>query len=602
MPRYHVPARAGDHTVDARMLLLCALALVVGTGAAAGAWVLLHLIAFFTNLFWFGRPSFEEAAITSATLGPWGILPPIAGALVVGLMARFGSEKIRGHGIPEAMEAILYGESRLSVKVALLKPLSSAISIGSGGPFGAEGPIIMTGGAIGSLFAQCFHLSAAERKALLVAGAAAGMTAIFGTPLAAVLLAVEVLLFEWKPRSLLPVIVAVLVALAWRAAGMGQGPLFATGVAAPTSPWTLPGAAALGLGIGLVAACLSTLLYRIEDGFELSRVHWMWWPAIGAVAVGIGGYLDPRVLGAGYDNIRMLLTGNPTAQSVAALLLIKASVWLIALGSGTSGGVLAPFLIIGGAIGWLAGAALPGAGAFWAMAGMAAIMSAGMRAPLTGVLFAAEITGRYDALPLLLACSAAAYGINILATRRSILTEKIARRGRHLLHEYGVDPLDVLLARSVMTPAPETLPDTLTVGEAVAFFEGPARHRSYPVVDSGGHLAGLVSRADALGWRRDAFDPAARLGEALSDAGQPSAHETMPCGAVAELIVESGVGRIPVVSTEGIVVGIITRQDLLRARRTGHQREAWRPGAPARDRAAVPAEGPAEGPAGLARS
>lgn len=569
--------RLGDYSADRRMALLCLMALAVGSGGAAGAWALLHLIAVFTNLFWFGHLSFAEVDIADASIGAAGILPPVAGALIIGLMARYGSEKIRGHGIPEAMETILYGQSRLSPKVAVLKPVSSAISIGSGGPFGAEGPIIMTGGAIGSLFAQSFRLSAVERKALLVAGAAAGMTAIFGTPIAAILLAVEVLLFEWKPRSLLPVITAVLVALSWRTTWADAGPLFPATGALPEAFWILPGAAALGLGIGLAAAVFSAALYWIEDGFERLPVHWMWWPALGAVAVGIGGWIDPRVLGAGYGNIRDLVSAPLDAGSVLTLLAIKAFVWLVALGSGTSGGVLAPLLILGGALGWLGGLVLPGSETFWAMIGMAAIMSSGMRAPLTGILFAAEATGRPDALPVMTACAAAAYGINVLVSRRSILTEKIARRGRHLVQEFGVDPLDILQAGAVMTPRPDVLPEAMTVAQAIVYFAQEARHRSLPVVDEAGRLVALISRSDALAWRQGAGDPDATLGETLSDRAQPVAHPDTLCSAVADLIVQSGVGRLPVVRRgDGIVVGILTRQDLLRARLDQRQQETER--------------------------
>ncbi|WP_210528593.1 chloride channel protein [Rubellimicrobium arenae] len=571
------PARLGDHSADRRMVMLSAMALVVGSGAALGAWVLLRLIALCTNVFWFGRLSVAEVEIADASVGLLALVLPVIGALIIGLMARFGSDKIRGHGIPEAMEAILYGESRLSPKVAVLKPLSSAISIGSGGPFGAEGPIIMTGGAIGSLFAQCFHLSAAERKTLLVAGAAGGMTAIFGTPLAAILLAVEVLLFEWKPRSLLPVIVAVLVSLAWRATWIGVGPLFPTTASLPDSPWTLPGAAALGLLVGLLSVVLTAALYAIEDAFHRLPVHWMWWPALGAVAVGLGGLIDPRVLGAGYANIHMMLAGTSTTDAILLLLVVKAAVWLLALGSGTSGGVLAPLLILGGALGWLSGRMLPGSEGFWAMIGMAGIMSSGMRAPLTGILFAAEATGRFDALAVMLACSAAAFGVSVLLSHRSILTEKIARRGRHLLQEYGVDPLDLLQAQAVMTPGPETLPGTMTTSAAVEFFARDARHRSYPVVDEAGRLLGLASRTDALGWRQGVGDPGATLVETLSDRAYPVVHPDATCSAVADLAVQSGVGRIPVVSpTDGRVLGVITRQDLLRARLDSRRQDSHR--------------------------
>ena len=460
----------GDHSADWRMLMLAAAALVVGTGGALGAWILLRLIAVATNLFWFARLSAGPVDIGQAHVGLMVVAIPVIGSVIVGLMARYGSDKIRGHGIPEAIEAILYGESRLSPLVAILKPLSSAISIGSGGPFGAEGPIIMTGGAIGSLFAQCFHLSAAERKTLLVAGAAAGMTGIFATPMAAILLALEVLLFEWKPRSFVPVVVAVLVALAWRPLLLGTGPLFPVAAVALPSGWQICGmAVGVGVLVGGEAALLSSCLYRIEDAFHRLPVHWMWWPALGGVVVGLGGLVDIRVLGAGYANIQLLLDGAMSLRLIALLLITKAVVWLVALGSGTSGGVLAPLLILGGALGCLLGQFLPGPAGFWAMIGMAAIMSGAMRAPLTGALFAAELTGRFDALPTILAASAAAYAVSVLVMRRSILTEKIARRGRHVSQEYTVDALEFLQAEQVMTPDPETLPGGMPIREVVAF-------------------------------------------------------------------------------------------------------------------------------------
>jgi len=547
------------------MLILAAMAIVAGTGGAFGAWALLRLIAFATNVLWYGNFSFAPAAI--AHRGPSLLLMvPIFGAVIVGLMARFGSDKIRGHGIPEAIETILYGESRLSPKVALLKPLSSAVSIGSGGPFGAEGPIIMTGGAIGSLFAQLFRLSAAERKTLLVAGATAGMTGIFGTPFASIMLAVELLLFEWKPRSFVPVVTAVLVSLAWRPLLVGSGPLFPFGAATPAGIEPVAISAALGLVTGLLAAVLSFALYRIEDGFHRLPVHWMWWPAIGAVVVGVGALFDARVLGAGYDVIQSLLDGNLLVKAVLVLLIVKAIVWLVALGSGTSGGILAPLLILGGSTGFLIGQYLPGDPGFWAMIGMAGIMSGVMRAPMTGALFAAELTNHLSALPETIAAGSAAYAVSVLIMKRSILTEKIARRGRHILREYTVDALEFLQAAQVMTPDPETLPGDMSVDEAARFFAEKADHRSYPVVDSEGRLLGLVSRQEALQWLVSGHAEG-RLGDALSDASTGCAFPETPCGEVADMMVESGVGRVPIVDpNDRRVVGILSRQDLLKVR------------------------------------
>jgi H+/Cl- antiporter ClcA/predicted transcriptional regulator len=481
-------------------------------------------------------------------------------------MARYGSDKIRGHGIPEAIETILFGDSKLSLKVAVLKPISSAISIGSGGPFGAEGPIIMTGGAIGSLFAQLFRLSAAERKTLLVAGATAGMTGIFGTPFAAIMLAVELLLFEWKPRSFVPVVTAVLVSFAWRPLLVGSGPLFPFAAPTPLGIEPVAISAVLGLITGLEAAILSFILYRLEDGFHRLPIHWMWWPAIGAIVVGIGGVFDVRVLGAGYGVIQQLVDGNLLVKAVLLLLVVKAVVWLVALASGTSGGILAPLLILGGCAGFLIGQYLPGDPGFWAMIGMAGVMSGTMRAPMTGALFAAELTNHMSALPETIAAGAAAHAISVLVMKRSILTEKIARRGRHILREYTVDALEFLQAGQMMTPDPVTLPGDMPLKEAARFFAEEANHRSYPVVDRQGRLVGLVSRQDALEWRV-AGHGEGRLADALSDASTGSAFPETPCGEVADMMVESGVGRVPVIDPKDRkVIGIISRQDLLKVR------------------------------------
>ncbi|HET7282205.1 MAG TPA: chloride channel protein [Sphingomicrobium sp.] len=561
------PRGLADYSADYRMLILAAMATVAGTGGAISAWALLKLIALATNLLWFGNLSFVSAPI--ANRGPLLVLfIPVLGGLIVGLMARFGSDKIRGHGIPEAIETILFGDSKLSLKVAILKPISSAISIGSGGPFGAEGPIIMTGGAIGSLFAQLFDLSAAERKTLLVAGATAGMTGIFGTPLASIMLAVELLLFEWKPRSFVPVVTAVLVSLAWRPLLVGSGPLFPFAAPTPAGMEPVAISAAIGLATGLLAAFMSFLLYRIEDGFHALPIHWMWWPAIGAVVVGIGALFDIRVLGAGYGSIQDLLNGGLVVKAVILLLVVKAIVWLVALGSGTSGGILAPLLILGGCAGFLIGQYLPGDPGFWAMIGMAGVMSGTMRAPMTGALFAAELTNHLPALPETIAAGSAAYAISVLVMKRSILTEKIARRGRHISREYTVDALEFLQAGQLMTPDPETLRGDMPLSEAARFFAEKASHRSYPVVDGQGRLIGLVSRQDALEWRV-AGHAESRLADALSDASTGYAFPETQCGEVADMMVESGVGRVPVVDPKDRkVIGIISRQDLLKVRST----------------------------------
>ena len=305
-------------------------------------------------------------------MGLAAVLVPVVGSLIVGLMARYGSEKIRGHGIPEAIEAILLGRSRLDLKVAILKPLSSAISIGTGGPFGAEGPIIMTGGAIGSLIAQVLPVSDAERKTLLVAGAAAGMTAVFGTPIAAVMLAVELLLFEWTPRSFVPV-ARRRSSPRSRAPGLGWPRRCSPSPAAwPRRSWRSAAGCWSACCSGLLSGLLTRLVYACEDGFLKLPIHWMWWPMLGGLVVGIGGLIDPRALGVGYDNIAQMLQGTLPPGSALRLLAVKAVIWAVALGSGTSGGVLAPLLIMGGGLGAALAHVLPTASpGFWALLAMA---------------------------------------------------------------------------------------------------------------------------------------------------------------------------------------------------------------------------------------
>jgi H+/Cl- antiporter ClcA len=350
----------GDFTADFRLLQIALIAIVVGSLCSVVAVVLLKLIDFFTNLFYYGAFSLAHRIPADHHLGWWSVLIPAAGGLIIGLMARYGSERIRGHGIPEAMEAILIGKSRMQPKVAVLKPLSSAISIGSGGPFGAEGPIIMTGGSLGSLVAQAFQLTAAERKTLLVAGAAGGMSATFATPMAAVLLAVELLLFEWKPRSLIPVALASFVAALLRPMLLEPGPMFPVATHAALSTTALIACALVGLFAGLLALVLTLAVYASEDAFHRLPIHWMWWPALGGLVVGVGGMFQPRALGVGYDIIGQLLQGDYVPSALVGLIIVKAVIWSMALGSGTSGGVLAPLLIMGGALGALLSPFLPG--------------------------------------------------------------------------------------------------------------------------------------------------------------------------------------------------------------------------------------------------
>jgi CIC family chloride channel protein len=567
-----------DFTATPRSLQLALMAAVVGSFGAGAAWVLLKLIALFTNLAYLGRLSVAPASIP-AHLSVWSVAIPVAGSLIIGMMARYGSEKIRGHGIPEAIEAILIGRSRIQLKVALLKPLSSAISIGTGGPFGAEGPIIMTGGALGSLFAQLFHLTSAERKTLLVAGAAAGMTAVFGTPIAAVLMAVELLLFEWKPRSFIPVTVAAIVATMWRPLLIGSGALFPY-MGNPAMPWWGLGLCAVaGVIAGMQSSLLTLLLYGVEDLFRKLPIHWMWWPALGGLVVGLGGLYDPAVLGVGYTNIAMLLAGSLGTAATVTLLWDKALVWIVALSSGTSGGVLAPLLMLGGALGALEAHWMPfGDTGFWALLGMTAILGGTMRAPLTAILFAVELTGNFHVLPALLCASAAGYSFTVLAMGRSILTERIARRGLHLTREYSVDPFEVMRVGEIMAAPVETLSATMTVEDAITFFSrGEDRHKSYPVVTADGQLAGLISRGDVLRWTRNGANGGDLLEDVCSEIATAFPDET--AGALADRMAQGRFSRVPVIARETRkLVGLVTRRELLRVRSLALQAESARHG------------------------
>ena len=565
--------QSADFTRDPRVLMLSLMAVIVGAISALVAYALMRLIAVITNLAFYQQWSTVFQSPDQHRLGYFVIVVPVVGGLVIGLMARYGSERIRGHGIPEALEAILFGRSRMEPKVALLKPLSSAISIGTGGPFGAEGPIIMTGGAFGSLFAQCFHLSSAERKTLLVAGAAGGMAAIFATPVAAVLLAVELLLFEWKPRSFIPVAISAATAAALRVPLLGAGPLFPIVPHATLGGEGLAFALLVGVLAGLGSGCLTMMVYGFEDLFtNWLPIHWMWWPAIGGLCVGVGGFLDPRVLGVGYDTIHALLRGEILGASVIGLLIGKALVWSFALGSGTSGGVLAPLLMMGGALGAAVGRFIPvGDAGMWALIGMAAMMGGTMRAPLTAMIFALELTKDLNLLPGLLVGCIAAHGVTVLLMRRSILTEKVARRGYHVTREYGIDPFAAVRVGEVMERSVATVPAAMRVTELadrIARHDPRlARHEGLPIVDNDGRLAGIITRGDVL----RALERGGNEGVTVLEAGSRDPIVTYPDEILydaASKMLRNHIGRLPVVSRDNPrrLVGYLGRANCMSAR------------------------------------
>ena len=578
--KLHDPAariELGDFNAGPRMLMLSGLGLILGGAGAALAWALLRLIYACTNLFYFQRLSWQFVSPSQNKLGWLAALVPIVGGIIVGLMARYGSEKIRGHGIPEALESILINGARISPRVALFKPIGSAVAIGTGGPFGAEGPIIMTAGSVGSLLGQFFHLTDAERTTLLVAGAAAGMAGVFSTPLAAILLAVELLLFEWRPRSFVPVAIAAVTAGVLRRFFINGGPLFPMpGMTGALEPSAIAAALLVGVVGGALALVLSRAVYASEDFFEEHLpIHWMWWPALGGVVVGIGGLIFPRALATGYDVIDSLLTGNRTWELLAGILIVKSIIWSFSLGSGTSGGIMAPVLMIGGALGALFCPILPPmlTGA-WALVGMTAVFSGSIGCPLTAAVLSLELTHNYGLLLPVLAASVSAHAFTVLLQKRSILTERISRRGHHLSREYGVDPLETMRVAEAMRTRVVALPAGLSSNDARAWLErgsgknGQRGQRLYPVVDADGRLTGVMTRSD-LAVLGKTGAPAAR-----SMAAPIVVYPDETLRIAAERMATERVFVLPVVERgSGKVIGLLSTEDVLLGRVRTHERE-----------------------------
>ena len=568
---FGVERELGDFTLTLESARLVPLALVVGALSAGIALVLLDLIGLVTHLAYYGRSGFSLVEPTLHVFGAWTVLIPVAGGALVGLMARYGSERIRGHGIPEAMETILIGGSKVEPRLTILKPISSAISIGSGGPFGAEGPIILTGGAVGSVFAQFLHLTAIERRTLLVAGSCGGMAAVFGTPVAAVLFGIELLVFEWKPRSMVPIAGAVANASTIRLVFVHHGlvraaPLFPLSAHISLGVTTMLEAAAIGIVGGVLAWILTAAVYGAEDAFKHLPFHWAWWPALGGVVVGIGGLIDPRALGVGYATIGDELAGRIAIGGLALLLVVKLVIWATALGSGTSGGILAPLLMIGAAAGGLAGHAIGGHAGVWAVLGMAATLAGVTRSPFLSIVFAVELTHEQSLfLPLLAVCSVA-FLVSALGLKRSILTEKVARRGFHVMREYSVDPLEALFVRDVMRPEARIVRAHEPAGEARRELEADVearRQRLFPVVDDEGAMFGVV------GWSHLAdVDDDEEVGSAAhTDVVVAYTDEVLRSVAIRMAALE--LGALPVVERDDprVVVGIVTEFELLTARR-----------------------------------
>lgn len=574
----HLSADFPAATPRRRLYVLSALAAVLGAAAGVLAYALYGMITVLANLVFYQRFSFEHTGMGDHTLAWLVLIVPALGGLIVGLIARFGSDKIRGHGIPEAMEAVLFNRSKIAARVTFLKPVSAAIAIGTGGPFGAEGPIIQTGGAFGSMIGQLLHLTAVERKTLLAAGAAAGMAATFSTPIAAVILAIELLLFEYKPRSFIPLVIASTIATAVRLVLMGRGAMFTVGAVDFGFPnalmWYLP----LGVICGLAAAGFSKTLYWVEDLFAKLPMHPMWWPALGGVGLGVIALFVPQVLGVGYDVISDILNAKLAMGALIVILVAKAAALLVSLGSGTSGGLLAPMFMCGAALGglyagvinhWVSAAALsPGA---FALVAMAAVFGAAARAPFTFIIFAFEITRDYDAVLPLMLVVVIAHAVALLFMKNSIMTEKLARRGLRVNQEYEVDVFQQITVGQVMDRAPALVPADTPLDElAERINRGePAltSHQAVLLTDPAGELAGILTRGDIT--RALVNDRAGSI--PVLEAGHTKVHVTHADETLGEALnrmLRFNCGRLPVVDRAHPrrIVGYLGRTALLQAR------------------------------------
>jgi chloride channel protein, CIC family len=574
-----------DYSANSRILYTSSLAAGLGAVSAVLAWMLLEMISLCTNIFYFQRWSFIERDPWQAGRHWWLILMPVLGGLIVGLIARYLSPRVRGHGMPEAVETIVFNGGRVQPRVAILKPIATAISIGSGGPFGAEGPVIITGGAVGSVLGQLLPMTGSERTVLMVAGASAGMAATFNCPMSATLLAVEILLFEWKPRSLVPVAIACVTAGAVRRLLLGpQSVLQMVPTGEPIYHSAMLGALVLGIIAALVAAGLSKSVHFFETMFEHLPIHWMWWPAIGGVVVGLCGYIFPESLGIGYSVIQQLISGDSTWKLLAGILIIKSLSWSFSLGSNTAGGILAPLLMIGGALGAALGHLMPimTTGA-WVLVGMCAVLSAAIGAPLTSAMLALELTHNGGLmLPVLLSC-VAAYAVSVLVMPRSMLTENLSRRGLHLSREFGADPLEAILVSQAMHTSVFALPENATRKDAADWLRkmdergGEAWshwQRLFPLVDSEGRMTGTLTRAQLIAAARkeDLSTPLA----VDANRNPKTVSPVTTLRACAMSMAESKLTSYPVVSADGKLLGVLTITDLLKGRSEEAHRESDR--------------------------
>jgi len=554
-----------------RIFFVSFLAVVIAILISFIAKFLVFLINLVTNISFYGHFSLAAVSPLHNHLGYGVIIVPVLGGIIVGLMALYGSKAIRGHGIPEAMEQILTNDSKIKPAITYLKPLSSAIAIGTGGPFGAEGPIIATGGALGSTIGQLLKISHYERKILLAAGATAGMSAIFGSPVAAIFLAIELLLFEFSPNSIIPVAFACITGAAGHHFLFEGGPVFPVGnIIPPASNHALFVYSIFGVITGILAVGITKTVYLLEDLFEKLPIHWMWWPAIGGLFVGIFGILDPRTLGVGYSNITDVLSGSLTFHIILSLCLCKFISWAIALSSGTSGGTLAPLLTIGGSAGALMGMAaqhfFPQAGvslSLAALVGMSAMFAGASRALLTSIIFALETTGEANALLPLLASCTIAYFISLYLMENTIMTEKIARRGVKTPASYTPDVLEQFTVKDVIGEEGLVISEDNRIDEVQEWLKGKANSIAnyFVIVNNEGVFSGIISSSNLFSGQHDMTSSVSTL--IKRNAVWIKLEQSLKTSV--ELMVTENIDLLPVVDDNLIVIGVISYKDILNA-------------------------------------
>ena len=568
------PRRTAEEREEARIGLLTLISGGIGFAAGIIAYILYHLIGLLTNLFFYQRIDISFASPQFNKLGLLVVLVPAFGGLVAGLMIKYGSTKIIGHGIPEAIESVLLGKSKIEPKVGVLKALSAAFTIESGQPFGAEGPIIQTGGAFGSFIGQVISVTPSERRILLAAGAGAGMAATFGTPISAVFLVIELLLFEFRVKSLVPVAIASAIGAWMHIYLITPKPLFSTPGYNFGGLNTLPFYILLGVLSGVLGTALSRGLYKSEDLFRKIPLGQPWLPTLGGLIVGAIGFFVPQTLGVGYDVINNIIDAQVAISLALLILVAKAVSWMLSMGSQTSGGTLAPLFTIGSSLGLVFGTgvvtAFPNLGVppgVFAIAAMAAVFGTASRAPFASIVFALEVTEDYQGVLPVIVTVVIAELVGEYLMADSIMTEKLTRRGLRVRHIYEYNPLRQIRISMLMSPL-VAVDSKESVLELFRKMNDPHHHlarRKRVVVLKDGKAVGIAERSQLYEGAARA-DPQLTVAEVCSKSFLTIKENEFGFEAL-RLMTLNDVAFLVVVDRDNKPVGYVSRGDLIRAQK-----------------------------------